>query len=504
MSVIKSTIRWAKSLKGQMAISYVLVTLISILISELLIFGGILFFLTGENSLAQRVQRTATAYAEQLPPYFNEDGSYKTGFFSGSLVSDLNPGQITFNASGIVITYIDEQSAFTGEEVALGLVLSPDYRILESSYPRQYPIGTDLRQILPGSAAVLAGAEREAAEVEQFEMAGMTFLQTAVPIFSDTGETKLGYVYVHAPNLPAGANLFVGTVIPLLFAALLLTLLILPIGLVFGLFATRGPINRLEELTTATRRFAQSNFSQRISIQRQDELGELEKQFNLMAERIVESIERETELIAQKGAAEERERISMELHDSLSQDIFSLNMLAGGLQEALPADHPIQTQIRLLQNTIDHMIREMRALIIAMRPTRLEDHSFNDAIHAYINHYHRLNIEITAQIEDGLHLHPQEENALFRIAQEAISNAVRHADATEIMLSLQSIGDDVVLTIADDGKGFSVEKARPGFGLETMNGRVKTLQGLVHIESSRESGTIVKVTIPHDRNEQQN
>ncbi len=503
MSVIKSTVQWAKSLKGQMAISYVLVTLISILISELLLFGGVLFFLTGKNSLAQRVQRTANTFAERLPAYFKEDGTFETGFFSGSFVSDINPNQITFNSSGIVISYIDEDSTFAGEEVALGLVLSPDYHILESSYPRQYPIGANLTQIMPGSITVIKNAEGGNIGIEQFEMTGITFLQTAVPIFSDSGETRLGFVYVHAPNLPTGANLLVGTIVPLLIAALLMTILILPIGLIFGLFATRGPINRLEELTTATQRFAQSNFSQRIPIQRQDELGELEKQFNLMAERIVESIERETELIAQKGAAEERERISMELHDSISQDIFSLNMLAGGLQEALPANHAIQAQINLLQNTINHMIREMRALIIAMRPALLEDHSFNDAIHSYINHYHRLDIEITVQIEEGLHLDPKEENALFRIAQEAISNAVRHADATKIILSLQSVGEAIVLTIEDDGKGFSVGKTQPGFGLETMNGRVEALQGLVKIESSPQMGTIVKVLIPHDRNKQQ-
>lgn len=504
MSAIRSTVQWAKSLKGQMAISYVLVTLISILVSELLVFGGVLFFLTGENSLAQRVQRTATTYAEQLPPYFNIDGTIKTEFFAISLKSDINPGQITFNASGIVISYIDENSPFNGQEIALGLILSPDYYILESSYPRQYPIGVDLTEIMPSSTTVIANAEERDVSVEQIEIEGTTFLQTAVPILSDDKETLLGFVYVHTPNLPTGANLLVGTIVPLLSAALLMTFLILPIGLVFGLFATRGHINRLEALTAATQRFAQGDFFQRIQIQRQDELGELEKQFNLMAERIVDSIERETELISQKGAAEERERISMELHDSLSQDIFSLNMLAGGLQEALPAEHPIQVQIQLLQNTVDHMIREMRALIIAMRPTRLEGHTFNDAIHSYINHYHRLNIDITVQIEAGLDLETQEENALFRIAQEAISNAVRHADATDIVVSLQSIRDGMVLTIEDNGKGFSVEKVRPGFGLDTMNGRVKALQGLVHIESSHEIGTLVKVTIPHDRNKQQN
>lgn len=501
MSAIKSAIHWTKSLKGQMAISYVLVTFISILIFETLIFGGVLFFLTGENSLSERLQRTAVSYANQIPSYFNEDGTFQTGFFANSPIADTNPGQITFDAGGIVVSYIDESSTFDSQEITLGLVLSPDYRILASSYPKQYPVGVAITQILPTSTAVMEGAEAGGVEVAQFDMAGVTFLQTAVPVLASDDATQLGFVYLHTPNLPAGANLLVGTIIPLLIVATVMAVLILPFGLVFGLFSTRGHINRLEELTEATRRFAQSDFSQRIPVRGEDELGELEQQFNVMAERIVESIARETELIANQGAAEERERISMELHDSLSQDIFSLNMLAGGLQEALPDNHRIQAQIRLLQNTIDHMIREMRALIIAMRPALLEDHSFNDAIHSYINHYHRLDIEITADIEDGLHLDPKEENALFRIAQEAISNAVRHADANQIVVVLYHVGQDVVMTITDDGNGFSVEKAHPGFGLDTMNGRVKALKGLVNIESSHGKGTVVKVTIPRGNSE---
>lgn len=169
---------------------------------------------------------------------------------------------------------------------------------------------------------------------------------------------------------------------PLLVIALLMTLIVLPIGVIFGLLAIRSQINPLQTLTAVTHRFANSDFSQRLDVQRQDELGELEKQFNAMASHIVERIGRERECITPKGAAEECERISTELHDSLSQDIFLLNMLVGGLKQALPADHAIQPQINLLQNTIDHMIREMRALISAMRPALLEDHSFSEALHA--------------------------------------------------------------------------------------------------------------------------
>ncbi|MCZ7672420.1 MAG: hypothetical protein M5U34_37475 [Chloroflexi bacterium] len=102
MSVIKSTVQWSKSLKGQMAISYVLVTLISILISELLIFGGALFLLTGENSLAQRVERTAIAFAKQLPPYFNNDSTFKTGFFRGFLFQTLIPPKSRLTLAGLL------------------------------------------------------------------------------------------------------------------------------------------------------------------------------------------------------------------------------------------------------------------------------------------------------------------------------------------------------------------------------------------------------------------
>ncbi|VAW30637.1 hypothetical protein MNBD_CHLOROFLEXI01-2070 [hydrothermal vent metagenome] len=491
---------WVKSLKGQMAISYVLVTLVSVLVSEAIILGIALIFLTGENNLSKRVQRTAEAYAEQLPSYFKDDGMFEAEFIFGSPGAEINPNQITFTASGIAIPYIDENSLFDEQKISLALLLSPEYRILESSYPRQYPVGDYLTQLLLGSFSLIESAQQGEVVVRQFEMEGISFLQTAVPIQSNTRTTPLGYVYVHAPNLLTGNSLLVGTVAPLLLIALLMTIIILPIGVVFGLLATRGHINRLQELTAVTHHFANNDFSQRIPIQRQDEMGELEKQFNIMAERIVESLEREKDVNAQKGAIEERERIAMEMHDSLSQDIFSLNMLTGGLQQALPDDHAIQRQIHLLQNTINHMIREMRALIIAMRPTLLEGHSFSEAVHTYVRQYSRLGIKIDVQIEDNLWLDQGQENALFRISQEAISNAVRHANSNRIDLSLKSVAGNTVLSIQDDGKGFDIEKANPGFGMKTMNGRVNALQGVVHIESSLTTGTKVTVTIPHDGN----
>jgi signal transduction histidine kinase len=504
MRIVNRSIIWTKSLRGQMMLSYVSVTLVSIFVAEIVIFGAFIIFLIGENSLPKRIKRTAEVYAEQLQPYFREDGAFNGPFPLGNPRAAIIPDQITFDASGIVIPHIEGNGSSETQRISLALVISPDKRILASSYPGTYSVGADVADLLPNIDLLLENVAMGDFTVQEFTREENRYLQTAVPIFLDTKPAPVGFVYIHVPNLPTGINLLVGILVPLLGIALLLTIVILPIGVIFGLFSTRGVVSRLNKLTAVTDRFAKGDFSQRILIQREDELGELEHQFNTMAGRIVESIEREKELITEQVAAGERERISMELHDSLSQDMFSLNMLVSGLQQALPAEHSFQTQMQLLQTTIDHMIREMRALIIAMRPALLESNSLSEALCTFINQYRRFGIDIALEMDAQLRLDQKLENVLFRISQEAISNAVRHADANEIKVSLQQYNGYVQLSIQDDGKGFELDNASQGFGLQTMHQRITALQGQVDISSSPQTGTRVTVTIPHDRNRKQN
>jgi HAMP domain-containing protein len=95
-----------------------------------------------------------------------------------------------------------------------------------------------------------------------------------------------------------------------------------PVGLVFGLIATRGLIHRLQILARATTAFAEGDFSQRVPVRLNDEIGQLEQHFNEMADRVNASLHAQRNLAAQNARLAERSRISRELHDSISQDLF--------------------------------------------------------------------------------------------------------------------------------------------------------------------------------------
>src|SRR5260370_11726708 len=241
---------------------------------------------------------------------------------------------------------------------------------------------------------------------------------------------------------------------------LLLLLLVPPIGVFFGCITTRGLVRRIQRLVVATTQFSGGDYTQRVESRDQDEIGQLERQFNQMAEQLMENISRRQHLAEQNARLAERSRISRELHDVISQDLFSLSMLAGGLQSAVPIDSPFQRQINTLELTTNKMIREMRALLLELRPTSLEHLSLDEALAELAAVYRtRLGISITIDVTNRP-LEARIEHALLRITQEALSNAARHAHATLITLAFAPSPDAIRQCIHDNGRGFNTEDPR--------------------------------------------
>ena len=251
---------------------------------------------------------------------------------------------------------------------------------------------------------------------------------------------------------------------------------------------------------TATTLFADGNYEQRVSVTRKDEIGQLEQQFNRMAEQLLESIAQRQKLAEQNARLSERSRISRELHDAISQDLFSLSMLAGGLQTALPHDSPLQTQVTTLGATTTNTIREMRALLLELRPLQLEDLGLAEGLKELATSYTtRLGITVNTEIT-SVQLNVKAEHALLRISQEALANAVRHANATTITLSLVPLEKHVTLTISDNGSGFNPDesKIQHGLGLRLMQERVQELNGTFTLQSAPGQGTCICVCLPEE------
>ncbi|HET8844564.1 MAG TPA: ATP-binding protein, partial [Ktedonobacteraceae bacterium] len=293
----------------------------------------------------------------------------------------------------------------------------------------------------------------------------------------------------------------------LIASGILFTLLAAPLGGIFGLITTRSIVQRLRKLTTAATLFADGNYEQRVPLTRKDEIGQLEQQFNRMAQQLVGSIAKSQELAEQNARLAERSRISRELHDAISQDLFSLRMLASGLQMALPQDSPLQPQIAALNTTTTSMLREMRALLLELRPLSLERLGLIEGIAELATSYStRLGITVNTEIAPAIsteqreQLSTQAQHTLVRISQEALANAVRHAHASSITISLTVNAGGVELTVTDDGSGFHLheEEARHGLGLRLIQERVQELSGTFTLKTAPGQGTTLYVCLPQE------
>ncbi|MBA2284440.1 MAG: HAMP domain-containing protein [Ktedonobacteraceae bacterium] len=279
---------------------------------------------------------------------------------------------------------------------------------------------------------------------------------------------------------------------------LMVTLIIAPlVGGFFGTLATRDLLRRVHDLIRATKQVTEGDYMQRVSVTASDEIGQLEQQFNGMAEQLAESTTRQRELAGQKARLAERTRISRELHDAISQDLFSLSTITAGLQAALPTDSPLQSQATTLEQTARNMRREMRALLLELRPTRLEQLGLTESLQEMAAAYRtRLGIEVTTSIEP-VSLPPEREEMLLRIAQESVSNAVRHGGARVITLVLKPATGKVELSITDDGSGFDLERSQEshGLGLRLMQERVQEAGGTLYLHTAPGEGTRISVQL---------
>jgi signal transduction histidine kinase len=303
---------------------------------------------------------------------------------------------------------------------------------------------------------------------------------------------------------PGPNGLSIGQVTGLLIRLGLYPLVIAaPIGALFGLITTRSLVRRLHNLVLATTRFANGDYTQRLQVRRPDEVGQLEQQFNRMAEQLVASIAQQQALAEQNARMQERARISRDLHDAISQNLFSLRTLIDGLQTAIEAGAEtttLQPHIALLEQTTNTMTREMRALLLEMRPPQLEGLGLTEALQALAEAYtSRLGIAVTTSISPVV-LSATTEQALLRIAQEALNNAARHASATAITLSLVPQEQLVCLNVTDNGQGFNSDESDKthGLGLRLMQERVQELHGSFLLDSAPGQGTGIQICLPQE------
>jgi signal transduction histidine kinase len=230
-----------------------------------------------------------------------------------------------------------------------------------------------------------------------------------------------------------------------------------------------------------------------------------------LAER-TEAEERMRELYAQAqeaAAAAERARLARELHDTVTQALFSMTMHAEAAQMALEravdsgairADGPLGRNLRHLRELSEGALAEMRALVFELRPGALQEEGLAAALRKHAAALSaREGVPIAVQAPEWrVQLDRSTEEQLYRLAQEALHNVVKHARASraDVRLEVDAAGR-LVLEIDDDGRGFDPATVPAGhLGLRTMADRVDQIGGVLQVQSASGAGAMVRVTVP--------
>jgi signal transduction histidine kinase len=205
----------------------------------------------------------------------------------------------------------------------------------------------------------------------------------------------------------------------------------------------------------------------------------------------------------------ERHHLARELHDSVTQTIFSLTLTAKAARILLEQD-PTQVGLQLdrLQELAESALTEMRSLIFQLRPSTIEKEGLVPALRQHVASLQsRTGLVVELDIEEDGQLPAEQEFKLFRIIQEALNNVVKHAQANRAVVRLRFGAESVSLLVEDDGQGFepaAVGLGRETIGLASMRERVDLLGGRFSIESRPGQGTRIRVDIVHEQGERAN
>ena len=225
---------------------------------------------------------------------------------------------------------------------------------------------------------------------------------------------------------------------------------------------------------------------------------------NLFAQQAAIAIEnaRLYQQAQQLAVVEERQRLARDLHDSVTQALYGVTLYSEAAIEELSLQHmdTVAEYLRELQQTSQEALAEMRLLIHELRPAVLEEEGLVAALQTRLMAVEgRAGLQTQFAMDVEGRLPSKVEEGLYRIAREALNNALKHAQARTIIVNLQRTPPDgkVILEILDDGLGFDPETAREkgGLGLAAMAERAAELGGQLHVERREEGGTRVLVEV---------
>lgn len=389
------------------------------------------------------------------------------------------------------------------------VVVGHDGIIITSNQPARYPGGIQFRETEWPQAGELVekALTKGIAASDHSEM--LNVFAVAMPITGSKGQ-RLGVLYYQQPRPTIGSWSPANLAGPLAVTTLLLLPLMIPLGLVFGFVTATGFTRRLYRLAQVSNALANGDLDQRVQDMSGDEIGQLTRQFNRMARQLETDMIQLRELaehnarLAQQAqrlaVLEERHRLARDLHDGIKQYLFGVNLATAAAINLLETDiEAARTKLLESKEHSRQALFEMQTLLNELRPADLEERELVIALGDYLAAFERRHgIRVDWQPAKDLSLPPIHEQALYRIAQEALTNVARHAQATRVSVEIETTPEAITLRIIDNGLGFDPSAIKPGItlGLQGMRERLSELNGVLTITSVPDVGTQLIATLP--------
>ena len=275
-------------------------------------------------------------------------------------------------------------------------------------------------------------------------------------------------------------------------------LAVIAAGLAVGLVAQRRRFAPLEDLIEEMEKVDLSRPGPVLpasidGIGETEEVERLELAFLRMMNRL-EAERRRAGSAALRAQEEERARVARDLHDEVNQSLTGLLLRLEAVREVAPPH--LAAEVDETKALANQAMRELLALARQLRPTALDDLGLTAAIAGQVEQLARPGLEAELQTDgDFSDLDPDVQLVVYRVAQEALSNAARHSDADRIDVTLRRSGAGVELQVADDGRGFAFEQSERGLGIGGMRERALLVGAELTIESRPGQGTTVHLEV---------
>jgi signal transduction histidine kinase len=474
-----------KGLRGRLTLTYTLVTVLALMALEAILFISATAYsqvTDTENYLNDVVTTLVPEARSYLQPEQDLPG------LQVWLTTLSRKGYASLEPQGL----FDSPAAAIVKNSPIH-VLSPDGEILA------WNESAEGGKFIPYSELVIENAYSGNQSIRNlYEMDGNGNYWVAVPIYQkDHTEPVLGVITLTVEPLPVKNLTYWSSLLGLgMLAGALLLVALAPFGAVFGYILSKGLTRRLSNLSTTAQAWGKGDFTMMPPPDRgNDEISALSYQMREMASKIGNLMQDKQALAQMK----ERNRIAQELHDTVKQQSFATLMQVRAARNLLPTDSAAAEKSLCEAETLIKASQQELALMISeLRPPALEGKGLVDALRSYVESWSTSAcVLVTCKIIGNRDLPFDVEHTLYRVAQEGLSNVARHSRASAVIVNLVFEENQVVLIIEDNGAGFDfAEKQASGFGLISMQDRLKEVGGKLEIRTGIHSGTQLTASVP--------